>query len=120
MSFPSANKAFVMGQVSAPPQLKDLGNGRSMMGFRLVSKRRWKDKEFQTTHRITVFGNAVDALRNLSEGSLVGVDGRIDNRQYEQNGEKKWITEIVANDVQVFSAQEEQPQGNDFGDEIPF
>jgi single-strand DNA-binding protein len=118
MGFPSANKAFVMGQVSSPPQIKDIGNGRSMMGFRLVSKRSWKDKEFQTTHRITVFGNAVDGLRDLSEGSLVGVDGRIDNRQYEQNGEKKWITEIVANDVQVFSATESSKE-EDFG-EIPF
>jgi len=119
MAFPSANKAFVMGEVSSPPQVKDLGNGREMLGFRLVSKRAWKDKEFRTTHRITVFGNAVDGLRNLSEGSLVGVDGRIDNRQYEQNGEKKWITEIVANDVQVFSATEKSGEAEDFG-EIPF
>ena len=118
MSFPSANKAFVMGQVSAPPQLKSLDNGREMIGFRIVSKRRWKDKEFQTTHRITVFGNAVDGLRNLSEGSLVGVDGRLNNRQYEQNGEQKWITEIVASDVQVFSS--EPPQEDKLGDEIPF
>jgi len=118
MSFPSANRAFIMGQVAAPPQLKDLSDGGAMMGFRVVSKRRWKDREFTTTHRIAVFGNAVDGLRNLSEGSLVGVDGRIDNRQYEQNGEKKWITEIVASDVQVFSS--EPPQEDKLGDEIPF
>ena len=94
MAFPSANKAFVMGEVSSPPQVKDLGNGREMLGFRLVSKRAWKDKEFRTTHRITVFGNAVDGLRNLSEGSLVGV-------------------------VQVFSATEKSGEAEDFG-EIPF
>ena len=73
--FPSANKAFVMGRVTAPPQLKELDGGRSMLGFRLVSKRTWKEKEYQTTHRIVVFGNAVDELRSLGEGSVVGVDG---------------------------------------------
>ena len=44
---------------------------------------------------------------------------RCDNRQYEQNGEKKWITEIVASDVQVFSATEKSGEVEDVG-EIPF
>ena len=118
MSFPSANKVFVIGKVSAPPQVRTGQSGKDVMNFRVRTTRKWSDKEFTTTHRIVVFGNMVDQIRNLGEGSLVGVDGRIDNRKYESNGEDKWITEIVANVVQVFS--ENQSQGDDYGDQVPF
>jgi single-strand DNA-binding protein len=118
MSFPSANKVLVIGKVSAPPQVRSSQNGKDIMTFRVRTTRKWSDNEYTTTHRVVVFGNMVDQIRNLGEGSLVGVDGRIENRKYESNGEDKWITEIVANDVQVFS--EDQGQSDDQGDQIPF
>ena len=103
MSNPSMNKALIVGRVDAPPQIKEIGEGKEKMGFRVRTNRAWRDKTFSTVHRITVWGNMITDIRNLQEGDCVSVDGRIDNRKYEVDGETKWITEVVANDVQVFS-----------------
>ena len=122
MGIPSLNKMFVLGRVEGQPQLKDIGDGKQKLGFRVRTERMWKERTFSTLHRVVVWGKMVEDLRSIQEGDSVSVDGRIDNRKYEVNGETKWITEVVANDVQVYAAQAESGGGDEFTseDDLPF
>ena len=119
MSFPSANKVFVLGKVEHDPEIREISGGKEKMGMRVRTTRSWTDKEFSTLHRVVVWGKMVDGLRGIKDGDYVAVDGRIDNRKYESNGETKWITEIVANDVQVY-ADRAAANGDQQEDDLPF
>ena len=121
MSIPSVNKAFIVGAVEGEPRITPYGEGKEKMGFRVRTNRAWKDKNFSTVHRIIVWGNMVADIKGLREGDGVSVDGRIDNRKYEVDGETKWITEVVANDVQVYASSNGKPQhGLEEDDDLPF
>jgi len=55
----------------------------------------------------------------MKAGTQVMVDGRLDNRKYQDNeGNDKWISEINANDIQVYGGGAEAPATSE--DEIPF
>jgi single-strand DNA-binding protein len=121
MDYPSLNKVFIVGRVEGEPQIKEISEGKEKLGFRVRTERKWRDRTFSTLHRVCVFGNMVGDLRGIREGDSVAVDGRIDNRKYEVNGETKWITELVANDVQVYAAPTtEAVDESDSEDALPF
>ena len=119
MSFPSANKAFVLGKVEHDPEVREVKGGKEKMGMRIRTTRSWSDREFSTLHRVVIWGKMIDDLRSIKDGDYVAVDGRIDNRSYEVDGVTKWITEIVANDVQVY-ADEAKSNGETEEDDLPF
>ena len=121
MSIPSINKAVIVGRVDDQPRVGTYGEGKQKMSFKVRTERAWRDKSFSTVHRIMVWGNMVSDIENLKSGDFVSVDGRIDNRKFEVDGETKWITEVVANDVQVYAASNGGSDGGR-GDEdvIPF
>jgi single-strand DNA-binding protein len=104
MNMPSVNKAVIVGVVEDQPQIRSISEGKEKMGFRVRTHRAWRDKTFSTLHRIVVWGGMITDIRGLNQGDFVSVDGRIDNRKYEVEGETKWITEVVASDVQVVAA----------------
>lgn len=120
MSVPSVNKAVIVGKVEDQPQIRSIGEGKEKMGFRVRTERSWRDKTFSTLHRIVVWGNMITDIRGLNQGDCVSIDGRIDNRKYEVEGETKWITEVVANDVQVFASAAAAPSGLSDEDDLPF
>ena len=112
MEYPSANKVFVMGRVEG-----DTHNSEKKVGFRVRTKRKWK---VSTVVRVVAFGMTAQSLVGLSEGAIVGVDGRLDNRKFEHNGETKWVTEVVASDVQVFSGSPKPKVDSGGEDDLPF
>ena len=121
MSVPSINKVIVVGLVEEDPQIRAIGEGKEKMGFRVRTTRSWSGREFSTLHRVVVWGNQINNVRSLRGGDTVAIDGRIDNRKYEANGETKWITEVVANDVQIYSSAPASAGGAvELDDAIPF
>lgn len=108
MSF-SINQVILAGNVSQEPELKYTPNGTAVCTFSVATSRSVKKGEqwenVPTFHRITVWQKLAEFVsNNLVKGQQVTVRGRIDNRTYEdQQGVKKYITDIVAEDV-VFSA----------------
>jgi single-stranded DNA-binding protein len=75
------------------------------VSFNLVTEKNFQDKTFKVYHRIVVWGNLADQVATqYQKGSKVLVQGNIENRSYEQNGAKRYITEINARDVSPMSA----------------
>jgi single-strand DNA-binding protein len=100
------NQVFLFGNLGADPEVKQTSHG-PILKLSLATNRSWLDKESQTKkeetewHRITVFGKRGDALgRLLKKGERLFVRGRIHTSSYEKDGQKRYSTEIIAEDVQ--------------------
>lgn len=109
------NKAIIAGNVTRDPELRALPSGIKIASFSVATNRFWKDattgerKEMAEYHNIVVFGRqAENCAQYVKKGSQVCLEGRIQTRSWEQDGQKKYRTEIIAENVQ-FGAR---PQTN--------
>lgn len=103
----SYNNALIIGNLTADPELKKLDSGTSIATFSIATNRTYKDSNGQQQedaqfHNIVVFGRQAEtSAQYLQKGSQALVEGRIQTRSWENdNGEKRYRTEIVANRVQ--------------------
>lgn len=105
------NKATIIGNITRDPELKALPTGMKVCSFSVATNRVWKDnngakQEAVEFHNIVVFGKQAEATAQyMKKGSQVLVEGRIQTRSWEDktSGEKKYRTEIVAENVQFGS-----------------
>jgi len=106
------NKAILIGNLGEKPELKHLPNGTAVANFSVATTENWmKDgnKESNTTwHKVKIFGKHAEACaKYLDKGSKAYVEGKIDNRSYEKDGVKKYITEIQAKEVKFLSTNQD-------------
>ncbi len=104
------NKAIIVGNLTRDPEERSLPSGAKLCTFSLATNRVWKDKDGNQQkstdfHNIVVFGRQAEtSAQYLKKGQEALVEGRIQTRSWEdQNGEKKYRTEIVADRVQFGS-----------------
>jgi len=100
------NKVFLIGNLTRDPEMKSLPTGIKVTSFSLATNRVYKDKEGRTKeiaefHNIVVFGRQAEtSAQYLKKGQSVLIEGRIQTRSWEQDGAKKYRTEIIADRVQ--------------------
>ena len=100
------NKAILYGNLTRDPELRSLPSGIQVASFGVATNRVWKNKEGakqESTefHNIVVFGRQAEtAAQYLKKGSGVLVEGRLQTRSWDSEGQKKYRTEIVADRVQ--------------------
>ncbi len=100
------NKALVIGNLTRDPELKSLPSGIHVCTFGLATNRYYKDKdgnrqESVEFHNIVVFGRQAETTAQyLKKGSNALIEGRLQTRSWEQDGQKRYRTEIVADRVQ--------------------
>ncbi len=105
MASRSINKAILLGHLGKDAETKFTPSGIARTSFTLATSRRWKDQQTGDWKEETDWHNVVlwrsENLANyLLKGKQVYVEGRISNRNYEdKDGNKKYFTEIVADDV---------------------
>jgi single-strand DNA-binding protein len=138
------NKVILVGRLGADPELKSVGNGQNVARLSVATSENWVGKDGQKQertewHRVTVWGRqAENCAKHLAKGRQVYVEGRLQTRSWEdQQGQKKYSTEIVATTVQFLGGAGDRPATSsttsessyqDFGpepqfdpaDEIPF
>jgi single-strand DNA-binding protein len=109
------NKVIVVGRLGTDPEVRTVGNGGTVTRLSVATSENWVDKEGQKQertewHRIVVWGRLAEICgKHLSKGRQVYVEGRLQTRSWEdQQGQKKYSTEIVANTVQFLGAAGEQ------------
>jgi single-strand DNA-binding protein len=99
------NKVMLLGNLGQDPELKMIAGGQAVLNLRLATTESYLDKnntrqERTDWHTVTVWGKRAEALAKiLSKGSQLFVEGRIQTRSYEKNGEKRYATDIVANNI---------------------
>ncbi|MEA2715071.1 MAG: single-strand DNA-binding protein [Candidatus Parcubacteria bacterium] len=101
------NKALIIGNLTRDPELKALPSGTKVCSFGLATNRTYKDKDGQRKdstefHNIVAFAKLGElSAQYLKKGQQALVEGRIQTRSWDaQNGEKKYRTEIIAENIQ--------------------
>jgi single-strand DNA-binding protein len=126
MASRSINKAILLGHLGKDAETKFTPSGTARTSFTLATSRRWKDQQTGDWKEETDWHNVVlwrsENLANyLLKGKQVYVEGRISNRSYEdKDGNKKYFTEIVADDVILLGGRGEGggPGGEEFGQPV--
>ena len=100
------NKAIIVGNLGRDPELRFTASGRAVAKFPVATSERWTDQDGQKQertewHNIVVWGKQAETCgQYLSKGRQVYVEGGIRTRSYDdKDGNKRYITEIVARDV---------------------
>lgn len=104
----SVNKVILIGNLGAKPELKYLPSGQAVCELRIATNETFTDKNQQKQertewHRVVVWGKqGENCAQYLDKGRSVYLEGRLQTRSWDDKttGEKRYMTEIVANTVQ--------------------
>lgn len=114
-----------MGHLGADPELRTNQNNKSFCTINLATNEKWKDaktgeqKERVEWTRVIFNGKqAENASKYLAKGDCVYVEGRLQTRKYEDDGQTKFITEIYSTVLKFITVKSLNKKDND--DEICF
>lgn len=98
----AVNKFIGIGNVGKDPEIRSTQDGKMIASFSIGISESWKDKnsgERKTKTEwvnISAFGNLVSVIENyVKKGSKVYIEGSLQTREYEKNGEKRYATQVV-------------------------
>ena len=110
------NRVFQIGNIAKDPEHRVTPNGKSVCTFSLAVRRRNKDEA--DFFNVVVWGATADACKQyVHKGSKVGIIGSLQSRMYEKDGQKRYITEIVADEVEFL---DKKPKDAPVNEDIPF
>ena len=110
----SFNKVILMGRLTADPELKQSQSGLSVTSFSLAVDRKGKTGEDKQCDFITVVAwrqTAEFICKYFGKGSAILICGELQTRSWEQNGQKRYATEVVAQDFS-FCDTKKNSEGN--------
>ncbi|HTS64167.1 MAG TPA: single-stranded DNA-binding protein [Candidatus Acidoferrales bacterium] len=104
MASRSVNKVILLGHLGKDAETKFTPSGVAKTSFTLATNRRWKDQQTGEWKEETDWHNCViwrseNVANYLQKGKQVYVEGRLQTRSYEQDGQKKYFTEVVCDDL---------------------
>lgn len=96
------NKVILIGNLGGDPDTRYMPNGNAVCNVTLATSDSWKDKntgqlqERTEWHRVVFFGKLAEiAGQYLRKGSKIYVEGRLQTREWEKDGIKRYTTEVV-------------------------
>ena len=114
----SVNKVILVGNLGKDPELRYTPSGTAVCTFSLATTDRFKNKQGEQQertewHNIVVWAGLAEICgKYLTKGKQIYIEGRIQNRSYDdRDGNKRYITEIVANEMQMLSRAGEPADG---------
>lgn len=121
------NKCIILGRLGQDPDLKYMADGTAVCRLSVATSETWKDKETGEKqektewHRITMWRRLAEiAGEYLKKGSQVFVEGKLQTRSYEKDGQKHYSTEIVADKMQLLDKRDSGTASKEFyGDPPP-
>ena len=106
------NRVVLVGNLTRDPELRHTGGGTPVCSLRVAVNSRRKDETGQWADKpnyfsVSVFGNQAESCAQfLAKGRPVGIDGRLDWREWQaQDGSKREAVEIVAESVQFLGGR---------------
>ncbi len=108
------NKVILVGNLGADPETRYTAGGAAITNIRIATSESWKDKqtgenqERTEWHRVVFFGRLAEiAGEYLRKGSQVYIEGKLrTNKWQDQNGQDRFSTDIVANEMQMLGSRE--------------
>lgn len=124
------NRVVLIGRLTKDPELRFTPTtGKAVSRITIAVRRKYikQDKLEADFINTVVWGKQAEAVANyMHKGRLIGVCGRIETRNYESNGVKKYITEVIAEEVEFldWGNKNNSSNGEDYqlieDEDIPF
>lgn len=125
----SVNKTILVGRLGKDPEVRRTQSGDPVVSFSLATSNTWRDKdsgerkERTSWHQVVVFNTKLCevAEKYLKKGSLCYVEGELQTREYEKDGDRRFKTEIVLQrfrgELQLMDKAEGRPapEPDDYG-----
>lgn len=116
------NKVILVGRLTKEPELKFIkGSGTAVTTFSMAVDRRFKKEGQQEADfiNIVIWGKQAEATaKYTAKGKLIGVSGRLEIRSYEKDGSRRYVTEVIADEVQ-FIEWADKNEGNNSNSNKP-
>jgi single-strand DNA-binding protein len=101
------NRVVIVGRLGRDPESRFTNSGDAVTNFSVATTERWKNKDGEQQektewHRVTMFGKVAEiAAQYLKKGSECLVEGKLQTRKYEKDGQDHYATEIVGHTLQL-------------------
>jgi single-strand DNA-binding protein len=108
----SLNNVIQIGNLGRDPETRYLPNGDAVTSISVATTETWKDKsgekqEKTEWHRVSLFRRLGEiAGEYLKTGSQVYIEGRIEYREYEKDGQKRYTTDIIASEMKMLGSRQ--------------
>lgn len=112
MASRGVNKVILVGNVGQDPETRYMPNGGAVTNLSLATSETWKDKnsgenqERTEWHRIVFYQRLAEIVAEyVKKGSKLYVEGSLRTRSWEQDGVKRYATEIIASEMQMLDSR---------------
>ncbi len=103
---------ILVGNAGNDPEFRVMANGNGVANVSLATSETWKDKttgdqqEKTEWHRVIFFNRLAEIVEQyIKKGSKLYIEGRLQTRSWEQDGVKRYTTEIVASEMQMLDSR---------------
>lgn len=107
----SLNQVQIIGRLGGDPEVRHLPNGDAVANLTVATSEKWKDKqsgeqkEKTEWHRLVIYGKLAEvAGKYLKKGSQAFFQGKLQTREWEKDGVKRYTTEIIVNQMTVLGS----------------
>lgn len=113
---PGLNRVQLIGNLGKDPELRHTPSGKQVCSFSMAVNRRWKNSDggSQTAtdwFNVEAWGKLGEICKNyLTKGRLVFVEGRLQTDRFEQEGEIRYFTKIVASEMQMLDRKPDESE----------
>ncbi|MBH3430054.1 single-stranded DNA-binding protein [Pseudomonas alkylphenolica] len=118
------NKVILVGTCGQDPEVRYLPNGNAVTNLSLATSEQWTDKqtgqkvERTEWHRVSMFGKVAEiAGEYLRKGSQVYIEGKLQTREWEKDGIKRYTTEIIVDMQGTMQLLGGRPQNQEGGNQ---
>ena len=113
------NKVILVGNLGQDPEVKFTAGGAAVTTLSIATPESWKDKESGTEqektewHRVVLWRRLAEiAGEYLKKGSKVYIEGQLQTRKWEQEGQTRYTTEVIARDMQFLDSRGNMDNSN--------
>ena len=106
------NKVILVGNLGQDPEVKYTAGGAAVTTISLATSESWKDKDTGSDqektewHRVVLWRRLAEiAGEYLKKGSKVYIEGQLQTRKWEQDGQTRYTTEVVGRDMQFLDSR---------------
>ena len=117
------NKVILVGNLGQDPEVKYTAGGAAVTTLSLATSESWKDKdsgqdqERTEWHRVVLWRRLAEiAGEYLKKGSKVYIEGQLQTRKWEQDGQTRYTTEVIGRDMQFLDSRGGGSQDNSYND----
>ena len=117
------NKVILVGNLGQDPEVRFTAGGAAVTTLSLATSESWKDKESGQDqektewHRVVLWNRlAENAGEYLKKGSKVYIEGQLQTRKWEQDGQTRYTTEVIGRDMQFLDSRAGSSASNNYED----